>query len=341
MSESQSPSKPDSSKRLADEIIALKQAHMRGDRSVCARVRKFSSRYSNASDEVILAASMIDAHGIVSREHGFQSWLAVHEANIGHKFLRGDASLEHLRKQAKKLLKAYHAGDPSAVERVRVHWSADEFTLNDAQFLLAREYGFASWPKLVASLETPEGTMVMSRPQLFSIEDMHDEIGDRLGEVFSRHLGERAECYTAFLDQTTYAEFIAALARPGCLCTFTMESMQSRSVLDIAMPLALALLGKEPDDEGWLTEEEKDRMAPVFHDILAELQRAWEPVRPTIFGNVQISTDPRLVTVTEPDALVILVGLQIASVQHSGLIPVAYPLPGGIYELREHFDRKN
>jgi len=193
----------------------------------------------------------------------------VHEASIGHKFLRGDASLEHLRKQAKKLLKAYQAGDPTEVERVR------------------------------------------------------------------------AQCYTSFLDQTTYAELIAALARPGCLCTFTMEAMQTRSVLDIAMPLVFALLGKEADDERWLTEEEKGRMKPVFHDMIAELQRTWEPVLPTIFGDVQIETDSRLARVTEPDALIVLVGLEITSVQHTGLIPVAYPLPGGIFDLRQHFDRKN
>ncbi|MBT4501902.1 MAG: hypothetical protein HOC74_29490 [Gemmatimonadetes bacterium] len=278
---------------------------------------------------------------IVSREYGFQNWRAVHEARIGHKFLYGDASLEHLRKQAKKLLKAYQAGDRSEVERVKVHCDREEFTLNDAQFVLAREYGFGSWPKLVATLETPAGTIAMSRPQLLSIECMHDESCLRLGEAFSRHLGEQAQCDTNFLDQTTYSEFIAALARPGCLCTFAMDAMQSRSVLDIAMSLVFALLGKEADDERWLTEEEKGRMEPVFHDILAELQRAWELIVPTIFGNVQIETDPQLVRVTEPDALVVLVGLEITSVKHSGLIPVAYPLPGGIYELRQYFDRKN
>ena len=331
----------DISKQIRNDVRTLMQAHMRGDRSVCDRIRKFSPQFSAASDEVILAASTIDAHGIVSREHGFPTWRAVHEAKIGHKFLYGDASLEHLRKQAKKLLKAFQTGDRSEVERVRAHHSADEFTLNDAQFVLAREYGFGSWPKLVATLETPAGTIAMSRPQLLAIEHMHDEVSCHIGEVFSRHLGERAQCHTAFLDQTTYAELIAAVARPGCLCTFTMESMQSRSLLDIAMPLVCALLGKGADDESRLTEEEKGRMAPIFHDILAELQRGWETVRPTILGNVQIETDPRLVRVTEADALVVLVGFEITSVSHSGLIPVVYPLPGGIYELRQYFDRKN
>ena len=64
-------------------------------------------------------------------------------------------SLEQLRKQAKELLRAYRAGDPSALARLqrpKPNLSAPDgphaATLADAQFALAREYGFDSWPKL-------------------------------------------------------------------------------------------------------------------------------------------------------------------------------------------------
>ncbi|MGH9768537.1 MAG: hypothetical protein ACREAB_13985 [Blastocatellia bacterium] len=63
-------------------------------------------------------------------------------------------SLEQLRKQAKELLRAYRAGG-AAVERFRAHIPRladpslpDEMILADAQFVLAREYGFESWAKL-------------------------------------------------------------------------------------------------------------------------------------------------------------------------------------------------
>ena len=49
-------------------------------------------------------------------------------------------SLEQLRKQAKERLAALRVADPSA-------------QLADAQFALAREYGFESWPKLVSHVE--------------------------------------------------------------------------------------------------------------------------------------------------------------------------------------------
>jgi ankyrin repeat protein len=71
-------------------------------------------------------------------------------------------SLEQLRKQAKELLKAYRAGDSSAVARFQSHHpriTPDKgIALADAQLMLAREYGFQSWAKLkhhVESLQRP------------------------------------------------------------------------------------------------------------------------------------------------------------------------------------------
>jgi hypothetical protein len=63
-------------------------------------------------------------------------------------------SLEQLRKQAKDLLRACQNGDVIAAERVRRHKpQATDPSLADAQFVLAREYGFESWPRLVHHVE--------------------------------------------------------------------------------------------------------------------------------------------------------------------------------------------
>jgi ankyrin repeat protein len=70
-------------------------------------------------------------------------------------------SLEQLRKRAKELLRAIRAGDPAAVDRLHTQLSnalADPISLADAQFIIAREYGFPSWAKLkrhVQSVERP------------------------------------------------------------------------------------------------------------------------------------------------------------------------------------------
>ena len=65
-------------------------------------------------------------------------------------------SLAQLRKQAKELLRAYRAGAAVAVERFRARiprladtGPPDKMILADAQFVLAREYGFENWAELV------------------------------------------------------------------------------------------------------------------------------------------------------------------------------------------------
>jgi hypothetical protein len=68
-------------------------------------------------------------------------------------------SLEHLRNQAKDLLRSWRAGDTAAEVRVLAHRpQATTPSLADAQFTLAREYGFESWPKLVHHIEAVQSS---------------------------------------------------------------------------------------------------------------------------------------------------------------------------------------
>lgn len=68
--------------------------------------------------------------------------------------------LEQLKKQAKDLRKQFLAGERAAIERVREHHpdfqavSRGNLPLHDAQLVMAREYGFASWPKLKDHVES-------------------------------------------------------------------------------------------------------------------------------------------------------------------------------------------
>lgn len=62
-------------------------------------------------------------------------------------------NLDHLRKQAKDLLRACRAGDPAALARLRAalpaHAAPDTPRLHDAQACVAREYGLPGWRALV------------------------------------------------------------------------------------------------------------------------------------------------------------------------------------------------
>lgn len=70
-------------------------------------------------------------------------------------------NLEHFRKQAKQLLRDARAGNSEADLRVRrchPRWAGDadrrrEFSLHDAQLVIAREFGFSSWRRLADAVE--------------------------------------------------------------------------------------------------------------------------------------------------------------------------------------------
>ena len=70
--------------------------------------------------------------------------------------VRENPDIDQLKRQAKELLEAYRASSPEAIAEVAAYHrsaSPDTFALHDAQFVLARSYGFESWPKLKAAVD--------------------------------------------------------------------------------------------------------------------------------------------------------------------------------------------
>src|SRR5260370_33444110 len=65
--------------------------------------------------------------------------------------LPAQPDLDHLRRQARDLLRAAGAGDSAAAERI--HAVSEELNLTAAQLAVAREYGFASWAKLKTEVQ--------------------------------------------------------------------------------------------------------------------------------------------------------------------------------------------
>jgi hypothetical protein len=93
-----------------------------------------------------------------------------------------DADLNHLKYQAKDLFKARTERNPQAAQRIRefhprFKQAVDaaifdaKFNLADAQLTIARERGFASWPKLKRRVEKPAPADDLSLPFQERIRD--------------------------------------------------------------------------------------------------------------------------------------------------------------------------
>src|SRR5262245_53132268 len=76
--------------------------------------------------------------------------------NLPTRRMREHPDLEQLKRQAKELLRALSAGEAEAIAEVNAQYrGADpsKFALHDAQLVIARSYGFESWPKLKAYVD--------------------------------------------------------------------------------------------------------------------------------------------------------------------------------------------
>src|SRR5437016_12687425 len=111
------------------------------------------------------------------------------KSHVPTRTMREKPDVDQLKRQAKELLAAFAAGEADAVAEVSAHYrgaNPGEFALHEAQLVLARSYGFESWPKLKAYVDgatvkrlaelvragdlTQVRAMLKARPELVNME---------------------------------------------------------------------------------------------------------------------------------------------------------------------------
>ncbi len=103
--------------------------------------------------------------------------------------MRENPDLDQLKRQAKELLEAYRASSPEAVAEVNAYHrtaSPENFALHDAQFVLARSYGFESWPKLKAAVDGVTATRLHEAVESGDLETAR-ELLTRRPEIVGVH----------------------------------------------------------------------------------------------------------------------------------------------------------
>jgi hypothetical protein len=198
-------------------------------------------------------------------------------------------SVEQLRKQAKELLRDCKSSEIGALDRVlRYKPRATDPQLADAQFALAREYGFESWPKLVASLEqhpadprsAPHG--LSTRGTLYQIDwkanqlaprqPLSEQDWDTILSVMREHeltsLNAGGQMTDAVLERLSHQEQITCLRLGGC------KQLTDEGVLNLARMPQLTELDLSDHPGGQLT----DRGLEVLRSLpaLRRFQMCWQ-----------------------------------------------------------------
>jgi ankyrin repeat protein len=134
-------------------------------------------------------------------------------------------NLDHLRKQAKDLLADYRDSKPAAIAEVTRHErnapAAAEFALHGAQRILARSYGFASWPKLKAFVDGANAARFLEAVRSKDLAQVRVLMASRpeLVNMGTDALGEQRAIHLAVINRdaamTKYLMEAGADARQG------------------------------------------------------------------------------------------------------------------------------
>jgi ankyrin repeat protein len=115
--------------------------------------------------------------------------------------MRENPDLDQLKRQAKELLDAYRASSAEAVAEVTAYHrnaTPDTFALHDAQFVLARSYGFESWPKLKAAVDGVTARRLLEAAEAGDVEAARGLL-TRRPEIVDQGRGEMRALHIAVL----------------------------------------------------------------------------------------------------------------------------------------------
>ncbi|MFH1701054.1 MAG: flagellar motor switch protein FliM [Candidatus Zixiibacteriota bacterium] len=172
----------------------------------------------------------------------------------------------------------------------------------------------------------------VSKDQLRTIENMHDNLAGHIGSVLSNIHRAMLDVDLVSVDQITYSEFIMSLVSPSCTFTFTAEPLEGACIVDFNPTLTYAFVermfggvGKVLDTGRELTGIERSLMNRIVQVIFDELEEAWAHICPIKIEQKSLETNPQFVQIVPPGETVIVISLQLKLFQSTGLITICYP----------------
>lgn len=243
-------------------------------------------------------------------------------------FLYSHAEVWMLRERIRLLTKGIHKGRTLGDEQIDA--LPDPLTQFDIDRVL--------WPNLpdpakpIITYDFRHPTQV-SKDQIRTLENLHANLARMMAANFSNIMRSVVDVEIAFIDQTTYAEFIMSLSNPSCSYTFTPEPLGGPAILDFSLPIAFTFVDRDFGGSGKsdvkeprpITAIERRTMAGVATRTLADLEATWAPLIKLQVADAEMETNPEFMQVAAPSDTVILIAFEFNSQHCSGLVNLCYP----------------
>jgi len=169
--------------------------------------------------------------------------------------------------------------------------------------------------------------------QLRMLENLHDNFARLLSSTFSGAMRAVVDVDTAFVDQTTYAEFIMSLSNPSCSYQFTLGPTNGQAIIDFAMPVVFAFVDRIFGGKGSSQGVEARQLTPIeigvinriVKRVIEDLEATWEPILRVEITDIELETNPEFMQITAASEIVILLAFEVNSTNASGLVSLCYP----------------
>ena len=173
----------------------------------------------------------------------------------------------------------------------------------------------------------------VNRDQLRTIENLHDNFARLLSSTLSGALRTVVDVDTAFVDQTTYAEFIMSLSNPSCSYQFTLGPTNGQAILDFAMPVVFGSVDRMFGGKGAAQGVDARQVTPIeigvinsiTKRVIEDLEATWGCILPVEISDIELEVNPEFMQITAASEIVILLAFEVNSAHMSGLVSLCYP----------------
>jgi flagellar motor switch protein FliM len=168
---------------------------------------------------------------------------------------------------------------------------------------------------------------------LRQLNTMYERFVQHLAARFSTYVRMECEMKLAAFTSTTFAKFCEGLATPTHLTLFQVEPMRGVGIVDLGLPISLALAdrllggkGKVADSNRPLTEIETELLADALQVVLTEWTALWEdpatPFNPLCIGH---ETSGKFLQTSPADAPFLSAAIDITIGELNGKMHVGVP----------------
>jgi len=186
--------------------------------------------------------------------------------------------------------------------------------------------------KIITSYDFKHPARV-NKDQLRTLENLHDNFARLLSSTFSGAMKAVVDVDTAFVDQTTYREFIMSLSNPNCAYQFTLGPTSGQAIIDVAMPLVFSfvdrIFGGKGSSQGvearQVTQIEMGEINTIAKKMIEDLESTWEPILRVEITDIELETNPEFMQITAASEIVVLLAFEVNSTNASGLVSLCYP----------------